>query len=284
MSDVALSEVSPEAGAEPNKADALEAEKRSQGWVPKDEWKGDPEKWKPAEKWKSPEEVWRDKFEKSEAKRAADKKESELRFKNLERMSAQALNLQRQQIEDKYEEAKKAAVKTGDEDAYERADAAKTKALKRLDDEADKPEIDDTPKGMSKKDIAAVEDWKAENTWFDRSPRLRGAADEHFADIREESPGMSMSEVLEEVKKRVADEFPEKFGRKPNGASRVEGGSRDMGGGDNRSAFSKLPAEVRAQADQFIDEGLFLEKGETKDKDRTKARERYATEYLKDSK
>lgn len=291
MNDTALSEIAetaPETGAqaEPQTDPKVEAKARETGWVPLEEYKGDPSKWKPADKWKSPDEqigAIRKKLEKAEAALDKHKRDSAERFKNMERMSATAIAMARQEVIDKYEAKIREAVRTGDEDAIDRAKAVKDKALKDLDTEAEaaKPKKGEDD-GLSASDRDALEDWQDDNTWFKADAEMTAFADRRFTRLRRDDPDMTFKELLGEVRKAVEEKFPDKFARKGS-ASRVEGGGRDMGGG-GRSAFASLPADVRAQADKFIDQGLFLEKGETKEKDRAKARDRYAQEYLKDSK
>lgn len=295
MTTEQLSEIeTPATRQEAPQADpAVEAKARETGWVPLEEYKGDPAKWKPADKWKSPDEqlgTMRKKLEKTEAAFAKFKRDTADNFARTERMNAAAIKQARQDIIDKYEAEKKAAVKTGDEDAFDKAEAAKTKALKNLDDEAEKAngkgKDDGKSADLSPEDIETVEDWKDENPWFDANEAMRNFADKRFVRIRRRDPDMAMEDVLGEVRKAVEEQFPDEFGKRRTNGSKVEGGNGgDMGGnGAGRSLFLKLPAEAKAQADRFIKEGLFLEKGETAEKNMAQARERYARKYLEDSK
>ncbi len=139
---------------------------------------------------------------------------------------------------------------------------------------------------MPARDVATLNEWKAENTWFTTDRRMTAAADDYYEAIQKEMPGAPMADKLAEMRVRVEAEFPTKFGRKPNGngdAPRVEGGQRVQGGG-GRSKFARIPAEAKSQGDKFIkQDGLFLAKGETKDNfNLAAARERYAAAFLEE--
>lgn len=271
-----------------------EAEAREMGWRPKEDFKGDPDRWVDAAEFiRRGNEflpIVRSKLERSEARVQELETKFEREISGLKKMSARALEQQRKQLTDRFEEEKRKAVELGDTEAYDKANKAQQDALKDLTKEAkeaaeeDGDELGDKS-GLSKRDKATLDGWLAENTWFKSSRLLTAAADDHWDALDRESPGMAFAEKLEEVKRRVAEDFPDKFGKKAAPKpSAVEGSSRVGSNGTGASLFSRLPAEAKAQADEFIKQhGLFLEKGETAEKNLSAARERYAKSYAEEN-
>ena len=297
-----------EAQTEGERADpAIERRARDLGWVPEAEWHGDPPKggFRSAEEFiKRGEEVLpivnkrleRELRQEREA-RERDKKDFADRVERLDKMSRMALQQQRSKIVEEFEAKQDVAAESGD---VERVRALRKEQRETLA-EFDKNAADDEPPKKKDDDKlpshikTAVQDWVAENSWFTSDDEMNAVANRHHERLLKEQPGLSITENLAKVREYVARRYPEKFGKsndaedeadttaRRNG-SRVEGGARIAGGGGG-SLWAKLPADAKAQADKFIKEdGLFLEKGETAEKNMTQARERYAREYLGESK
>lgn len=218
--------------------------------------------------------------------------------KRIERMSTAAIEQTRLRTIAEYTAKKEAAVEVGDKEAYRQADKDEREAIKAMDDrlkendkkDDDKPEKRELPREVK----AIIDDWISDNQWFNTNKRMNSYANTIHMELQEDKPGLSLRENLAEVRKEVIRRFPEAFGAKDDEeeeddpprrrGSPVEGGSR-LGGAGGGSKFSKLPAEAKAACDKFIKEDrLFLEPGETPEKNLNQARERYATQYLEDSK
>jgi hypothetical protein len=276
----------------------VEAEAREMGWIPQDKFKGDPALWRPADEYvkRGRELMPLVQAENRRLKKEMDALRSETKetIANLGRMSKVALDRQRDQLVAQYDAQKEKAVELGDKRAYETAKKAEATALKDFDKaaaeaggEKDKPKTADQPGGskLPARDQAAMDEWLEDNAWFTTSRVLRVAADDAYDEVKKEMPAASMAEVLAEVRSRVEAEYPQKFGKKPTASSapKVEGGGNRGGGGNGRT-WDKLPADVKAIADDMIKgDGLFLEKGEKAATHLGAARERYAKEYLKEN-
>jgi hypothetical protein len=253
-----------EGAAEQVDTTAVDTEARSMGWVPKDEWKGDPDKWRPSDEFvqrgKEILPIVRSQLEREKSKTADLEKrldEATATLKRVDRMTAIALERQKTQILSEFEAKKEAAVETGDRDAYRRVSEQERAALKSLEDDAKEAAKDtETPdkSGLSARDKAAVDEWVAENTWFNSSRLLRAAADDHFDDVAKEMPGATMAERLTEVRKRVAEDFPNKFGKRSsgNGASAVESGSRPMPASKARSSSLRVCSRTSTNTPNHI--------------------------------
>lgn len=285
------------------------AEAKSLGWKDPSEWKGAPPKngfVKAAdfvERGRTIVPIMRSQTVKLEKELADSKKELEAfkaeqgkKFENLSRMSKVALDRQREQLEAKYTAAIDAATEVGDKAEVQRLRKEEREEVKKFDA---KDEDEPAKKRDDKKADelpAAIKDtldaWVADNSWYNSEPEMQALANARHGKLLKDKPGLTLAENLAETREYIKKKFPEAFGKaeddeedddKP-ARSRVEGGSRS-GGGNGGSKFGKLPADARQQADRFIkEEGLFLEKGETAEKDLTKARERYAAQYLGETK
>lgn len=289
------------------------AEAKTLGWKDPSEWKGTPPKngfvkaSEYVERGKTVVPIIRSENAKLKSELADARKElttfkaeTAKTVEGMSRMTKVALDRQRAQLEDKYSAAIDAATEVGDKEAVRKLRADERADLKKFDEAAADPEPkkddkkDTKGKGFTEEVSQTLNGWIEANTWYSSDAEMQSLANIYSGKLEKDKPGLTLAENLEETRKYVAKRFPEKFGAKsdddegeeeaPARGSRVEGGSR-MAGGGGGSKFSKLPADAKAQADKFIKEdGLFLEKGETVEKDLSKARERYAADYLGDSK
>ncbi len=281
-----------EAEEVPEVVEAKEAEKvqepeknfdedaRKQGWVDKDEFYGDPDDWRDSKEF-----ISRGKEILSHVKSTYDKRISTMedasqkqqqdfaqRIERMERMNNAALTTQAEQIRTEYSAKKLAAVRDMDEEAHIAAEVDERKALdgmRRQVAEANKPSEQPAGPKISKVDQETISEWMTGNQWFFNDRVLNAAGDEHFMNVNSEMPGASMTERLEETKRRVAEDFPKKFGARPNGQPRVEGGGRQAGGGSPRTKFAGLPQEAKSAFTEMKSRGIYTDKD----------KEEYATAY-----
>jgi len=278
---------------------------KDMGWVAPEDWKGAPPKsgfLDPREFVRRGEKImpivraeakkWQSEAEGLKRELQAARDEHRDTVKRIERMSMVALEQQRSQIEASYAAKIDMAAATGDTDGVRQARKEEKEALAALDKRLEEPEEDKKAREKKAETTvpADVQKWLEANPWYESDDELKAVATARHVKLLKEKPGLSLADNLEEVRKYVAKRYPEHFEAaqdedddEPKRGSRVEGGSRIAGGG-GRSLYSKLPAEAKAAADKFIEQGLFLEKGETIEKDKAKARERYAAQYLENDK
>jgi len=275
--DVTLDEGGTDAGgsSEQDEESALEAEAREMGWVPESEWKGDkkPRKFVSAKEFIERGEtilpIALKRAREAEAKLDALKKETEDRFAKMERMNEIARKKERDKIIASYEARMEQAVEMGDTAAFKAAKKEQKEALEEFEETVAEPEK--TQDGALKPaDLAALIEWKGENTWFQKDKKLTILMDAEFAEVSDEMPGATFAQKLAEARNRVAAVYPEKFGEKAPSkrAGAVESGSRMAGGGGKSRLADKLPDEAKKAADKYISEGLF------------KDREEYAKSYF----
>lgn len=250
---------------------AVEQEARSMGWVPQEEFRGDLDKWRPADEFvqrgkeflpivQSQNRKLRDQLE-------AKDREFEERVARMERMNQQAMDRQRQQIIDSYENAKERAVESGDTEAYRRLKDDQAKALKDLDDtttDKDEPKTPrDEPDELAKltpDQRQSVEEFARNEPWMNDAV-LGGYAGREFQRLRERSPYASFDTILAEVKRLTIERFPEDFGAQPQRGQRrgspVDSGQRTSGARRNGKSARDLPPEAREAGDRFVGQGLY---------------------------
>ena len=227
------------------KLSAAEQQAMEQGWVPQDEWEGDPEQWRPAKEFLDRGELFKKIEDQNrtikEFKRALDDLKGH-HAKTRETEYARAIQ----------------ALKAQKIAALEEGDAA---AVVKLDDQ-----IDLVKDEQSKLKQAAFEpqeqvnpeftNWVDKNKWYETSQPMRAYADALGRDLAYK--GLSPGEVLKEVERQVRDEFPQKFrnaNRDKPGA--VESSTNKGGKGGNDVALSD---DERRVMQRFVRTGVMTEK------------------------
>lgn len=210
------------------------------GWVPKEEWKGDPEKWRPAEEFVSRGEnilpILKDRVSKLESDLkvalSANKHEIEqVKKESYARAKAeydkQLADLEKLEVE---------AFKTGDADVYLEVKNAKAAIKAPVEPE------------QASEDPVFV-DWKDKNPWYQSDKELADYADFISHKIMAEHSGkITKSALAEEMTKRTKAAFPSKFTNpKRSEAGAVEGGATSPSGKSGGKKFSDIPEEAKAQ-------------------------------------
>lgn len=244
---------------------ASEQEARKFGWVPQEEFKGDPEAWRDADEFlKRGREIngyLRKDLEKINGRNAA--LEAELRevkevmqeFKKFhneteERAYKRALeDLKKMKIE---------AVREGDAEAVVEIDE-KIDELKELKQaEAKKPAANNPPDDAEQRRV--FNQWVNENEWYAKDIALQAAA-HGFSDIvKAQNPRLVGREFLEAVKAKVQEAFPDKF----KNTSRdlppaVEGGNSTPRSSGKKKSYADLPQEAKQACDKFVKNGLMTQ-------------------------
>ena len=249
---------SPDANADTQQqARDYEAEARSHGWTPKDDFKGDPTRWVDAETFvKRADEVMPFlKKQNAALKREIDdmrrqqKKAADFFSKAEERAYNRAMT----DLQAKMDEA----VESGDRDAAR-------KVLKDMDDlksdftsermEAEPKEKEDGPEVVAQAQ-QAIRDWIDGSDWYFTDEKKTKYADMQSDLIIKEHgqlhkfPG-GIDAALAEIDKRVQRKFAERPPVQTSGA-----GNRSGTGKTGRS-YSDLPADAKRLCDKWVSQGL----------------------------
>lgn len=222
-----------------------EEKAREQGWVPQDQWEGDPEQWRPAKEYLDRGELFKKIEDQNrtikEFKRALDDLKGH-HAKTRETEYARALSALKEQ--------KIAALEDGD--------AAK---VIKLDDQIDLVKEEQAQlKNVDQPRQAEIDpeftSWVDKNKWYSNDEPMKAYADALGRSLAYK--GLSPTQVLKEVEAQVKQEFPNKF-RNPNkdkpGA--VEGSSNK---GRSTESSVTLSDDERRVMQRFVRIGVMTEK------------------------
>lgn len=248
----------------------IRQEAESQGWVPKEKFRGNEADWVDADTFvkrgreilpilrKNNENLIKDlnstKEQLKEFREAAEE------FKKFQR---EAYERKAQEYERRIQEIKESraqAISDGDgqkvnalDDAL---DAAKDelKEAKQAVKDAEKAPIE-TP--ASSEIDPGLQQWLDRNTWFGQDKRMTGIVNGIGESLRLEFPLLKGQAFLDKLDEVLAEEFPNKFG-KQTPTSRVESGSgrASRGSSSNAQTYDNLPAEAKAACDRFVKQKL----------------------------
>jgi len=257
---VTSNEVSPE----------VQHEAESQGWVPKERFRGNESDWVDADTFvkrgreilpilrKNNENLIKDlqatKDQLKEFREAAEE------FKKFQRESyerkAQEYESQIQEIK----ESRAQAISDGDgqkvnalDDALDQAKENFKEAKQSVKDVVSAKDPEPTPEAID----PGLQAWLDRNTWFGQDKRLTGMVNGIGESLRLEFPLLKGQAFLDKLDEVLAEEFPNKFGKKQSPSSRVESGSgRQSRSGGNTQSYDNLPPEAKSACDRFVKQKL----------------------------
>jgi len=223
----------------PAELSPVEQKAQEQGWVPKEQWEGDPDQWRPAKEFLDRGELFKkiddqNKTIKEFRKSIADLAKHHERVREVEYKRAL----------EELKNQKRTALNEGDADAV--IDLDEKIALVR-DAQKETPPVVAVPDAPADLDPRFVT-WKERNSWYDSNKAMRVYADRIGNEFA--AQGLSPSEVLNRVSEEVKKEFSHKF-TNPNRerASAVEGSTAR--GGKSKDSFT-LSDDERRVMHRFI--------------------------------
>lgn len=237
---------------------------KEMGWVPKEEWKGDPEKWRPAEEFVSRGEnvipIMRDQIKKLETELKVAVQLNKQEIDQVRRESYEKATAEYKQKLAELDQLELQAFKSGDADTYMQ--------VKQSRDALKAPAIPEA----TTEDPVFVE-WKEQNPWYQSDKELADYTDFMSHKIVAEHGGnISKKALAEEMTKRTKAAFPHKFTNpKRNEPGAVEGGAPSAGGGGKKNTFESLPDSAKSAYRRF--EEKFAAQG------RKITKEQYAQAY-----
>lgn len=202
----------------------FESEARESGWVPKEEFSGDPKTWVDAAEF----------VRRGPLFKKIDTQSREIKAMRKAIEDIQALHEKSREVEYKRALAdlraeKKAALLDGDADAVIEVDekmemvreAQREQQLKPIENVSDEPHPE-------------FQSWVNRNQWYQSHKGMKAFADAVGTELR--AQGLSPADVLRQVEKEVRKEFPSRFQNpNQNKPSGVEGGTGLKGGGGKDS-------------------------------------------------
>jgi len=189
-----------EGTAVPGEFTPTQQEAISQGWVPKEEYEGDPEKWVDAGEFVRRGELFR-KIE-SQSKELKDVRKA---LAELAKHNSKIREIEYQRALDALKQEKKLALNEGDADRVvdidEKIDLVKTQ--QRQDQQAA------VQAAVPQEVHPELKNWINRNGWYETTPSMRGWADARGVELAQE--GKSPNEVLSILEREVKTRFSEKF-------------------------------------------------------------------------
>jgi hypothetical protein len=231
--------------------DAIEVEARESGWVPKDEFHGDPAKWVDAGEFVRRAPL----FQKLDLQNR-ELKELKRGLEALKQHHAQVRETEYKRALSDLKTQKRDALIDGDPDKVieidDRLEAVKEAQRKFEVEQAQEAQRASTAEVIHPEFAA----WTKRNPWYETSKPMKAFADALGLELR--AQGMTPSEVLRQVEAKVKEEFPAKF-RNPNRekAPVVEGTSKGGGKGGGRALNeSSLTDDERRIMNTFVRTGV----------------------------
>jgi len=266
MSDVHAADAAGDGNPPPIDND-VEARARLMGWKPQNEFKGDPARWTDAETFvERGEKILPIVLERNRAledkftKQGNELGEVKTRLNEIGQAFEEYRDFARRSEERAYSRAKAdlearmtQAVETADRAAFQTA-RAELEALNPPPPAA-RPADETTRQSPPAPKIEPyVQEWIAENEWFNRSPAMNAYATALHGQLLQDKPGMSLRENLAEVRKEVIARFPEKFGNpKREGAPSVAAPTATpRRGRTEKKTYDDLPQDAKAACDKYV--------------------------------
>jgi hypothetical protein len=242
------------------------AEATQRGWMPREEFKGDPAKWTDAETFVKREDermpLLRKKVERQDRELADLKKQIRQASVHFSKAEERAYERARTELEGRLEQA----ISTGDVEAGK-------KVLKDID--ALKKDVSDAaPSAEDARE--AFDEWREGNSWYDKANLASASeievsarlyADRMTEKHLDKTKDMPPAEFFAYIGGLVDEKFPQ-LKTKPARQKPVSdvAGVGARGAGKNGKSFADLPAEAQAKCDKWFKSGIIP--GKTQDEAR----------------
>ena len=200
-------------------SDPYESEAREQGWRPKEEFEGDPEKWRPAKEFVERGEL----FGKIDTL-GKELKETKKALKMLQEHNSKVKETEFKRAVEELKGLQKKHLEEGNSDEYLNT----TELLTDLKAEQKAREVLNQQQAAEQRNQVdpRFTEWAAKNSWYEKDADMRQFADTLGLGYAQANPGVEPDVVLEYVSKQVKQAFRDKFENpNRNRPSAVEGKS-----------------------------------------------------------
>lgn len=216
------------------------------GWVPKEDFRGDPNNWRPAEEFVERGEMLipiLNKKIRNLEKQQGDKDKAFATY-----LSDMRDKLHSQKV-DEHEARKRQAVDEGDTDAYTRL--------------SDAPPKNDLPeyKPPAQKGDPIFDDWIVENDWYQKDYEKNQEAENYGKFLRSSRPDLEGRDFLEEVTKHIRKKYSNPNRNKP---SAVDGETQKAKQSSGK-LYNALEADAKAVFNNFVRDGIFKNTAEDRE-------------------
>lgn len=181
-------------------APSYEDSAREQGWLPKEEYQGDPDKWKPAKEFVERGEL----FGKIDHL-GRELKETKKALKMLQEHHTKVKETEYQRAVDELKALQKKHLEEGDSAGYLEASELLTDL--KAEQKARQVVAETTPNTPDPRFVS----WVGVNKWYQKEPDMRKFADVVGLEYAQANPSLDPEEVLDFVARKVRHTFPQKF-------------------------------------------------------------------------
>jgi hypothetical protein len=246
-------------------------EAESQGWVPKERFRGHENDWVDAEVFvkrgreilpilrKNNENLMKDLSATRE--QLKDFREAAEEFKKFQRDSYERKANEYEKRIVEIRESRAQAISDGDgqkvnalDDALDEAKDSLKEAKQAVKDVVSAPTEVVAPAAID----PSLQVWLDRNTWFGQDKRMTGMVNGIGESLRLEFPSLKGQPFLDKLDEVLSEEFPGKFGKsKSSPRSPVESGSgRASRGSSGSRSYDNLPPDAKTACDKFVKQKL----------------------------
>jgi hypothetical protein len=252
---------------------AILSEAKSQGWVEKDHYRGNPNDWVDATKFVQRGREILPILKKNNENLLKDLNNTREQLKEFRQAAEEFKLFQREAYERKMSdyEVKIRELKESRAQAITDGDGQKVNALDDQLDEAKEglkeakqaakapPAEADAPPQPAAID-PGLQTWLDHNTWFGTDRRLTSMANGIGESLRLEFPSLKGQPFLDKLDEVLAEELPARFGKKRVTSSPVESGAgRQSRASSSGRTYDSLPADAKAACDRFVKQKLMTQ-------------------------
>lgn len=220
-----------------------EIEAREQGWRPKEEWQGDPEKWRPAKEFVERGEL----FSKIDFM-GKELKETRKALKMLQEHHTKVKEVEYNRAVQELKTLQKQHLADGDADKYLEA----TELLTDLKAEQKAREVVQESMPTQAQPDERFVNWTNQNQWYNKDNKMREYADMVGLDYAKRNPGGDPMEVLRFVTNEVKIRFKDRFVNPARSKQTVE---ESAGGNVQTKESFKMTEDERKVMNTFIRSG-----------------------------
>lgn len=230
---------------------------RRLGWLPKDEFRGDPERWRPAEEYLARGETIMPLLQKDNDRLHGRISNLEREIRETREAAGELRDFASKAEERAYDRARK-EIQAKIEAAAANADPATVRhEMANLD------QLEKDHKPAPKKDTNSaapqidpeIQSWINQEHWYSKDRTLNAFATDVFGELERSKPGMSTADRLAETKRLTQEKFPEKFGTgnsKREARAAVSEPHTASPRKKNGKSYEDLPDEAKKACDRFV--------------------------------
>lgn len=226
--------------------DSYESQAREQGWRPKEEYEGDPEKWRPAKEFVERGEL----FGKIDSM-GRELKETKKALKMLQEHNAKIKETEYARAVSELKALQKKHLEEGNSDGY----LETTELLTDIKAEQKAREV--AAQSQTNQPDPRFVAWTNQNQWYGKDAEMRQYADVVGMGYAQQNPGLDPEEVLSFVTAQVRARFPNRF-QNPNRNKPTAVEGTNTSGTPKKESF-ELSADEKKVMHTFVRAGVMTQ-------------------------